>query len=806
MTPVKRKSLPPNARLSQHFSSPLNSPENDHLADPLESSRNSEIHGTTNTTSTATGSQPDFQKQDLNNKDLLTDKEPAQVPSSKRYRIFWYWKWELAELLLAVGLLAAITSLLLHFNQQRVPDWGYTINLSTLLALLATILRALIVTVTGQIISQAKWAWYFGDRPRPLQHLQDFDSGSRGARGSALLLPKVIRGSPIAALASLVMVCSLAVGPFVQQAIKTTGCSNPVPGMTASLPAAHFVPRQSSSRDKFGDPMFYGGWDLELESAVYTSLTGRDATASQIIPDCRTGNCTFPAGDPIMAPNSTILLSMSTVGLCSLCVDISPLVGVVNRSNTADSSIWSLPNGQSITSFTSADIYPSGSFANMFTWLGSLLSPELIQASRWAVANVSSLAFSSANCGSAITPQCPVEAYFLPGQKLMAGPVASACALYPCIQRTAPSVTNNTLTEMPIDINPLAPVAYDSFGGVPSTDKSNPIFLIDNMANIQASTASEEGGFPYAAVQLPCRVNNTIYTAQNVSMARNSTTLLLYEALTNGTFQWRNVSAPEVCIYRQSSIFTSKLANFFVKPSPFLDQSCSTDGANEVGCGATKLGVETGVYNLYTYGNVTFSAVDNYFASFAQSLTSKYRTVFGSGVYNVSIGGGELPLGELRGTVWEYSVCTSADWQWLLLPAALVFLTCFLLFWTIAKNWAFRHIEPVWKDNVLPAMLYRDRFKGGNEAVLAGTAGQPLAGLTPRHGRLMEIDEMEKIAKKTLVEFQLSGNGDGEVARFSSGVEQHEMREESGRWEWLKRRKAGAVVDSKSYLLSERPI
>jgi hypothetical protein len=161
----------------------------------------------TKITSTAVASPVAFNRQNI--KDISPKEESlthAKYPSSQRYRIFWYWKWELAALGLAVGLLAAITALLMSFNGQRVPDWGYSINLSTLLALLATILRAIIVMIIGQIISQAKWTWYSGGRSRPLQHLQDFDQGSRGTVGSAFLLPKVLGGSFVTALAALVMV------------------------------------------------------------------------------------------------------------------------------------------------------------------------------------------------------------------------------------------------------------------------------------------------------------------------------------------------------------------------------------------------------------------------------------------------------------------------------------------------------------------------------------------------------------------------------------------------------------------------
>jgi hypothetical protein len=419
MATLKRKPLPPAAdrSSSETLLGSFNS-RNDDLDLP-ENSTEIEIPGShatgfrsTKITSTAVASPVAFNRQDI--KDISPKEEPlthAKYPSSQRYRIFWYWKWELAALGLAVGLLAAITALLMSFNGQRVPDWGYSINLSTLLALLATILRAIIVMIIGQIISQAKWTWYSGDRSRPLQHLQDFDQGSRGTVGSAFLLPKVLGGSFVTALAALVMVFSLAIGPFVQQAIKTTSCAHPVQGMTASLPSAHYVPRQA----EFGSGEINTEPLSELNSAVLASLNGGVNAVENQIGICSTSNCTFPNGDPIdISTTSTVASSFSNVGMCSSCVDVSPLVELAD--NNAPYPIWSLPNGQSIT-FSNPGAFGITEVANVsinsdFLWLKSLLSPEFAQASQWGVAMVTSLALSSSQCGDTATPYCRADMSF----------------------------------------------------------------------------------------------------------------------------------------------------------------------------------------------------------------------------------------------------------------------------------------------------------------------------------------------------------------------------------------------------------
>lgn len=71
-----------------------------------------------------------------------------QTPAPhSRYRIVGRWKWELAALGLSLGVLIAMAAVLKEFNGPSVPDWGFAINLSTLLALLATIFRSAIVAI-----------------------------------------------------------------------------------------------------------------------------------------------------------------------------------------------------------------------------------------------------------------------------------------------------------------------------------------------------------------------------------------------------------------------------------------------------------------------------------------------------------------------------------------------------------------------------------------------------------------------------------------------------------------------------------
>jgi hypothetical protein len=127
------------------------------------------------------------------------------------------------------------------YDGKPTPDWGQYLNLNALLALLSTFLRATLVLLVSQIISQRKWR-YFSGHIRPLSHLQHYDSASRGGLGALNLLQHALRGDLITLLAAIILVPSFLVGPLVQQASRTVNCSFPTWVLPARVPYAHYVP------------------------------------------------------------------------------------------------------------------------------------------------------------------------------------------------------------------------------------------------------------------------------------------------------------------------------------------------------------------------------------------------------------------------------------------------------------------------------------------------------------------------------------------------------------------------------------
>lgn len=111
--------------------------------------------------------------------------QPASslYPTSRvSYHVFRYWMWELCALVAAIGLLVSIFFILVCYNDRPLSDVDrdLRIGLNSLLALLGTLFRTLILVPTTSIISQSKWDWVGRGHFRPLGDIQLIDAARRG--------------------------------------------------------------------------------------------------------------------------------------------------------------------------------------------------------------------------------------------------------------------------------------------------------------------------------------------------------------------------------------------------------------------------------------------------------------------------------------------------------------------------------------------------------------------------------------------------------------------------------------------------
>jgi hypothetical protein len=107
----------------------------------------------------------------------------------------------------------------------------------------------------------------------------------------------------------------------------------------------------------------------------------------------------------------------------------------------------------------------------------------------------------------------------------------------------------------------------------------------------------------------------------------------------------------------------------------------------------------------------------------------------------------------VRGKAWETKICVSMRTKWLLLPICLTFITFILSMWTIITNWQRRHSIPIWKESILPLLIY------GQDIAPRDSKGLPVQPFGKDAGEdkvegLMEASTMVAASRNIMVTFQ----------------------------------------------------
>lgn len=93
-------------------------------------------------------------------------------------RIQRLWLWESLSLAVATLALTAIVITLVLQKDRPLPDWPSAITINALIAVFTAIFKACLMMPIAEGIGQLKWLWY--EESRPLRHMEQWDSASRG--------------------------------------------------------------------------------------------------------------------------------------------------------------------------------------------------------------------------------------------------------------------------------------------------------------------------------------------------------------------------------------------------------------------------------------------------------------------------------------------------------------------------------------------------------------------------------------------------------------------------------------------------
>ncbi|KAK8073276.1 hypothetical protein PG994_004175 [Apiospora phragmitis] len=666
----------------------------------------------------ASGAPP---RQDASSFEKPSHRSKASTSAERRqYRVFTQLQWEILSILLSIGIIVAMFVLLVEYDGKVVTDWRFPINLTTLLALLSTVLRAALFVPITSIISQAKWKWFGdADRPRPLQDLQDIDMGSRSMLGALHMVPLAARASVPTLIAVLLSVVSLGIGPFVQQAIGTQPCDQTVRGR-ATVPYTHFV----SSPNYVA--LNTASRQSDITAMVYASLTAvpGDPTGSEIRFECTTGNCTFTNGSPARAvpsPEGGLRNGssvFSTMALCHKCLDVIDMVSF--KESTMPTQLDArLPNGLSLTlggaPFANGP-RPSkfGSMTGNLTWMGDKLDADTRHLAAVALANVTLLTFNHAK-----------DDLDMDQAERRRSVVASTCLLYACTRTYHVSIADGKLAE-------------------------------EQMS--------------------PCWVGDTVYTLAN-EPGRSFEDGDAWACSRNGGRDLPRVPAEqcggdldtEQCYYRQDKKHAvgmmGALRKSFTQACDIFNGGfvCSSAAA---GGGGSDDGQGSWAEALFA-ANATAPKIEAFFGRFATTVSSRYRMTFGGSKPYFIDAMSEPPYGQVQGTVHQTTACNVVHLAWLAFPAAITAVALAILLWTMAESWMQRRDRPVWKDSILPFLLYSHRFQheARGDATVVGeegnhyTHGDVVSSSSGENKPLLETGEMEDVARNMQVRFEWPATG-----------------------------------------------
>ncbi|KAI0384748.1 hypothetical protein F5Y04DRAFT_293067 [Hypomontagnella monticulosa] len=221
----------------------------------------------------------------------------------------WIW-----EILSSVFSLACISSVIgvLCYEQGRPLDqwqqgWGQQISPTAVVSFLGMMGKSACSVAVAEIISQLKWI-HFSAAPRKLSDLEIFDEASRGPWGAIRLVVLKNRTTLLAMCASVLLLASLFVDPFLQLVFTFPQQLTPVPGASPII-------RTSQVYDPFALPsrfsQCYGS--AQVDSAMQAAILSPvwNSMPPPSLP-CNFENCEWSA--------------ITTLGVCSSCFDFTDAV------------------------------------------------------------------------------------------------------------------------------------------------------------------------------------------------------------------------------------------------------------------------------------------------------------------------------------------------------------------------------------------------------------------------------------------------------------------------------------------------
>ncbi|KAJ5361611.1 hypothetical protein N7541_002455 [Penicillium brevicompactum] len=271
---------------------------------------------------------------------------PTSIPqgnlSARRNIIPDTWTFEGIAIIFSVLCFIAIVVVLQVYDQKTRPALHYGITLNAIVSILTTASKSALLFVVGECIGQLKWVWFYkGDERRKLGDMQLFDSASRGPMGS-LIMTFQHRGASLVSLGGIVLVCALAIDPFMQQILVY-----PLRPTVIAIGTQRAAAKQAFN-------LIPDALGMNMQDVVFTGAWSHDF---EVAPSCPSGNCTWPA--------------FKSIGMCSQCEDVTSNATLrcdslqLNASTTGDyNASCNIYNGNGQRGFFSVSVEQYGNISD----------------------------------------------------------------------------------------------------------------------------------------------------------------------------------------------------------------------------------------------------------------------------------------------------------------------------------------------------------------------------------------------------------------------------------------------------------
>ncbi|RWA10716.1 hypothetical protein EKO27_g4377 [Xylaria grammica] len=235
------------------------------------------------------------------------ESEPFTQPAERRRSAPRLWAMEIFASILSTASLAAVIVVLWVENGRPLEQWAWSIGPTAVVSFIATVSRASLLLAVTEAMGQLKWMHFYG-RANPLFDLQLFDASVRGPLGAAKLIWWKNIKALLASFASVLIIVSVLVDPFMQLVFDFPALARPQSGMTGSV-----------RRTDVYDP---SGWNIiavPIAAAIDATMQAAIISAASdtrpiFAASCSTGNCTWSG--------------ITTLGVCSSCSNVTTQVSL----------------------------------------------------------------------------------------------------------------------------------------------------------------------------------------------------------------------------------------------------------------------------------------------------------------------------------------------------------------------------------------------------------------------------------------------------------------------------------------------